>query len=326
MDPRRSLSTAAVCMLAIASVITATAPTGALATGSLGDRACVEPETASHAKIRRGYPAVYDPNHLTSAQAAQIEAQTAQTLRGMGYPKGHPKGMAVQALITVPVAVHVIRRGTGRLNGDIPDSMIQNQIAVFNQSFGAATGGAETNFRFTLQSVSRTTNSSWYTVTPGSAAESQMKNALRVGGADVLNLYTANIGQNLLGWATFPSSYAARPKMDGVVVLAESLPGGTAVPYHLGDTATHEVGHWLGLYHTFQGGCSTTGGDFVLDTPAENSPAFGCPAGRDTCSAADLDPIRNFMDYTDDGCMFQFTLGQATRMLTSWTAYRAPAV
>ncbi|GIH06490.1 zinc metalloprotease [Rhizocola hellebori] len=314
MDLRRSLSTVAVSALAIASVVTGTAPAGAQAQRT---QSCVD--HAAPAKVRAGYPTAHDPNHLSPAQVAQIEQQTAQLLRQLG----HPNGMSAQLLITVPVAVHVIRRGAGRANGDIPDSMIQNQISVLNQSFGTGTGGAETGFRFALQSISRTTNASWYTATPGSAAESQMKNALRVGGAGVLNLYTANIGQGLLGWATFPSSYAASPKMDGVVVLTESLPGGTAVPYHLGDTATHETGHWLGLYHTFQGGCSTVAGDYVADTPAESSPAFGCPLGRDTCSAPGQDPIRNFMDYTDDACMYAFTLGQSTRMLTSWTAYRA---
>jgi hypothetical protein len=220
---------------------------------------------------------------------------------------------------TINVYFHVIRRGTGISNGDIPDSQITNQMNVLNSSF------AGTGWQFTRVSTDRTTNSSWYTAGPGSSAEAAMKNALRIGTADDLNIYTSNPGGGLLGWATFPSSYASRPKDDGVVVLFSSLPGGTAAPYNLGDTATHEVGHWMGLYHTFQGGCARNsgGGDAVADTPAEKSPAFGCPTGRNSCpNIAGNDPIENFMDYTDDACMFRFSSGQDTRMDSLFTTYR----
>src|SRR5690606_18093412 len=107
-------------------------------------------------------------------------------------------------------------------------------------------------FSFVLKDVSRTTNPEWFTAGHGSAAEAEMKHSLHQGDAADLNFYTTNPGQNLLGWATFPWNQETSPKMDGVVVKFDSLPGGAAAPYNEGDTATHEVGHWMGLYHTFQ--------------------------------------------------------------------------
>ncbi|HEU4409765.1 MAG TPA: zinc metalloprotease [Polyangiaceae bacterium] len=247
-----------------------------------------------------------------------VEARLAPLLAAGVRPQAAD---GVEAIFTIPTFVHIIRDGNGA--GDVSDAAVQGQINVLNAAFAGQTGGlaTNTNFRFSLAGVTRTNNSAWYTVTPGSTAERDMKAALRVGGPETLNVYLANVGQGLLGWATFPSSYASNPSDDGVVVLTASIPGGSAAPYNLGDTGTHEVGHWLGLFHTFQGGC-TKKNDSVSDTPAEREPAFGCPVGLNTCSGAGLDPIRNFMDYTDDACMFEFTPGQSARMDAQWAAFR----
>ncbi|MCA9677810.1 MAG: zinc metalloprotease [Kofleriaceae bacterium] len=251
---------------------------------------------------------------LTDAQKVAVEDEVQAHLADL---KNHHTSAVTGG--TINVYWHVITNTSGQ--GAVSQSMMNAQIGVLNDAYGPY------GWSFQLAGVDTTANNSWYTVTPGSSAETQMKNALRQGSADDLNLYTANIGQGLLGWATFPSSYRTKPKDDGVVILTGSLPGGGAAPYDEGDTATHEVGHWMGLYHTFQGGCKTgtKGGDYVADTAAEKSAAFGCPIGRNTCSGSRYpgnDPIYNFMDYTDDSCMFEFTSGQDDRMDAQFTTYR----
>ena len=260
-------------------------------------------------KIERFCP-VQPTDEEMAAMESDFESRKAE-LRAVG--EAEVTGGAI------PVYVHVIRNNSG--GGDVTDSEISRQINVLNAAYSSW------GFAFSVAAIDRTNNSTWYTNCYGSS-ESAMKNALHRGTAKDLNLYTCSPGGGILGYATFPSNYSSRPKLDGVVVLNESLPGGSASPYNLGDTATHEVGHWLGLYHTFQGGCArnaTSGGDLVSDTPAEKSAAFGCPAGRDTCTGSrfpGLDPIKNFMDYTDDSCMNQFSAGQDLRMDQQYTAYR----
>ena len=215
----------------------------------------------------------------------------------------------------IPTYVHIITNSAGA--GGATSQQVANQMKVLNDAFN------QWGHSFTLVSTDTTANNSWYTCSGGSC-ETAMKTALHKGGKNDLNIYLNNMGGGLLGWATFPWQYASAPTMDGVVVLTASLPGGNAAPYNLGDTATHEVGHWMGLYHTFQGGCNGQG-DGVSDTPAERSPAYGCPVGRDSCTgrkAPGLDPIENFMDYSDDACMDRFTAGQDSRMDAMITAYR----
>lgn len=232
--------------------------------------------------------------------------------------------------VTIGVYFHVINKGKGIANGDVPTKWLHDQIDVLNAAYAgadptAAPTSANTPFRFSLIGVDRTTNAAWFNSGIDSAEEREMKTALHVGGANTLNFYVNNAGGVYLGWATFPFWYADDPTQDGVVVLYSSLPGGDCCEprvYNQGDTGTHEVGHWLGLFHTFQGGCAAVYNDFVADTPAERSPAFGCPAGRDTCPGAGVDPIENFMDYTEDFCMYQFTSGQSARMEALSAQYR----
>src|SRR6185436_13560640 len=146
-------------------------------------------------------------------------------------------------------------------NGLVDDARIESQRQVLEDAYSGW------GWHFVTAGVDRTTNAGWYANCDTTSVESAMKSALRVGSADDLNIYTCSGGANdLLGWATFPSSYASNPSMDGVVIADDAFYGGglriagTAEPdgeytYDLGDTGTHEVGHWMGLYHTFQGGC-----------------------------------------------------------------------
>jgi hypothetical protein len=303
---------------AAATTSAAGAPASSAGAPSAAVAACLPGATGSSgARVAEGAsakePALYAPNEANA------------------YGVIKPSPMMPMGSVTIPTVFHVISDETPTLAERTRlEGMIGAQIDVLNDAYAGRTSvtSADSPFRFALEKTTWTVNPAWYTVVPGKN-ERDMKKALYEGDSETLNVYVANIGGGLLGWAYFPKGYnTGRDYIDGVVMLDESMPGGvnpdTGLPwkYGLGDTLVHEVGHWMMLEHTFKSGCSASN-DFVADTPREAGPQFNCPEGADTCPAPGLDPIHNFMDYTQDSCMDEFTPGQVKRMNDAWIAFRA---
>jgi hypothetical protein len=280
------------------------------AAGASGDE-CIDPvDSGSAARGVGGH----QPDHrdVSRAEQRRIEKRTAARLEETGTTA------ATASIGQIPVYVHVM---IGRGNvGDVSNTRIGQQITVLNQTYSGndanSSAGGDTGARFSLAGITRHYNDAWH----HDRKSTTYRAATRQGGANALNMWLVDF--KYLGIATFPWDYASKPSIDGIRVNYRSLPGGNIANYNLGETATHEAGHWLGLYHTFQGGC-TTPGDHVADTPAQASPSTGCPTGRDSCAGGGVDPIHNYMDYSYDSCYNQFTLGQSTRMDQMWAAYRA---
>jgi hypothetical protein len=235
-------------------------------------------------------------------------------------PGKHDRVGPSATVTTINVAFHVISKevikdGVRSKVGDVSTSKLDAQISVMNAAFAPA------GLRFKKLSVTRVTNNTWFAMTMGSSAETAAKSALAKDPARTLNIYVCGIPNGHLGWAYYPWSFSASSSMHGLVVLYTTLPGGSLSGYNKGDTAVHEIGHYFGLYHTFEKGCASTG-DQVVDTPAEATPAYSCGTRRDTCPAPGLDPIRNYMDYGTDTCMIEFTPGQNARMGWALATYK----
>lgn len=230
----------------------------------------------------------------------------------------------------IPVVVHVIMSTSG--TGSLTDSRIQSQIDVLNEDFLAIPGtngapGTDVQIEFYLATedpsgspttgITRSTNNTWFN-DGGSYYNSLAWDTNRY-----LNIYT-NSASGALGYVPdLPQGGIAGSNSDRVVVLYSSFGRNAPLtPFHLGRTTTHEVGHYLGLYHTFNGGCSNsyTSGDRIMDTNPESSPTYGCPGSRSSCGSQA--PIDNYMDYSDDACMEKFTPEQANRMRCSLVHYR----
>ncbi|MFL6155739.1 MAG: zinc metalloprotease [Marmoricola sp.] len=286
--------------------------------------------------------------HDTATASAAVKAQVDQKIsavlnarrvaaRSVSGRTGAATGLPSQ--ITVPVVLHVIH-GTHRGDRNISRTAARNLMTILRGGYNGAQDPTmvPTGVSFVFSRLTVNRNDSWYHARPMSRSDKQMKRSLHRGGPRTLNVYLNNVQTPdgaLLGYSRFPWQYAGTPLLDGITINVRSLPGGGARGYNLGDTIVHESGHWIGLFHTFEGGCAGNG-DAVNDTPAEAEPSFECEKTRDTCptplppgwTAGDplpapvADPVTNFMDYSYDSCMNHFTPGQRERMIASWVSYR----
>ena len=302
-----TVSAATLAMGAVTATAATTVGTTGWSTASAVEQECHDEAAGAGARGGREL----DHRDISAKEQRTIEARTDRILDRRGFAEGKPKRVSA----TIPVYVHVMAGSSGE--GDVSDAQIADQIAVLNETYSGAESGdaANTGFSFSLAGTDRFYNDTWH----GDGASTTYRSQTRQGGANALNIWLVDF--SYLGIATFPWDYGSQPSIDGIRVQYSSLPGGDATNFDLGKTATHEAGHWLGLYHTFQGGCTSTN-DEVSDTPAQGGPSSGCPVGADTCSLPGLDPIRNYMDYSYDSCYDQFTPGQSTRMSQMWAAYR----
>lgn len=224
--------------------------------------------------------------------------------------------------ITIEVAfIHVVN-GT---QGHITPAQRKKQIEVLNKAYSPSS----ISFKYDEAKVKVIDNANFFTMGNRSANERKCKSQNQtLNPTEGLNFYTAGLSGGLLGWATFPYEMEGDPDMDGVVILHSALPDGSGVPYNLGATAVHEVGHWLGLYHTFQDGCAGAG-DEVDDTPSHAGPNFGKPADSgqpwNLCPGQTgvKCPIHNYMNYVDDDWMNEFTPGQLARVWAQIGMFRS---
>ena len=249
-------------------------------------------------------------------------------------------------IIYIPVVVHIIHNGDAYgVSENITDEQVASQITVMTQDFRRMMGtpgyntnplGADIQIEFVLAKVDPNGNpTNGITRTnmcedfwEMDAIDSTVKPATIWDPTQYMNMWSVNFGgadSDILGYAQFPSNGTATANTDGVVAgysyfgSSALYPAGNfSAPYDRGRTMTHEVGHFLGLYHTFQGGCAgenNTAGDFCADTPAVSSPNYGCTP-RNSCPTGATDMIANYMDYTDDTCMNIFTIEQKARVVS----------
>jgi hypothetical protein len=222
--------------------------------------------------------------------------------------------------VIIPVWYHVVHNGnTGRLTA----AQVQAQFAQTNKDFAgledrSIPGWVAMDITFRLAGTTYTDNPTWFADL--SQYEQQIKQLVHRDNRYNFNQYFGGLRGGLLGFCNYPNSFPETSFRHGCVNLWTSIPGGSSNNYNQGKTTTHETGHGIGLMHTFQGGCN--GGDQVEDTCNQASATSGCPAFRDSCGRGCPDPINNYMDYSFDRCMTQFTPGQNRRANTQLFTFR----
>jgi hypothetical protein len=322
MGGRRRGSLPGALAVATAVVLSVTLlPATAVAAPVVSDRARAAACDDSAVSARTSGRAADGPTY-TARQLRRIDRRLTEALDGRRLSTAR-----TGLVLRIPVHVHVIRNRTVR---GPSIARIRGQLAVLNDAFagGQSVDNTSTRFSFRLASYQRVRNNAWHRAALGSREDFAMRRKLHKGGPEALNLYVlrprAPMGQGIiLGWSSAVWDARRRTALDGITLHQESLPGGSLRSYDEGDSLVHEAGHWLGLLHTFEGGCSEPN-DLVEDTPAHPNPTHTCDAGQDTCDLPGEDPVRNFMNYADDGCMDMFTPGQVSRMTDNWLAYRTP--
>lgn len=235
---------------------------------------------------------------------------------------------AAGGLIEIPTVFHIVSTAANAKN--VLPTMPQAQVDALNRVYNSV------GFSFKLVDTTWTTNDAW-AVGAGNAM-SEMKRALRRGTYSTLNIYFhSDLDGSVLGRCSMPSQIGdprsavpVDPSVyadDGCSVNAGTMPGGSVFGYDQGMTAVHETGHWLGLFHTFEGYTCEGDGDFIADTPPQSESTDGCPAGppfKDSCPGLPgVDAIHNIMDYSTDACYTGFSPLQVERMLNMWGVYRA---
>ena len=247
---------------------------------------------------------------------AEIEAYTQQVI-------AHPEQFRlVNGIVEIPVVFNVLYRTAAQ---NVSLAQLQSQIDVLNEDFAATNAdhnqtstyntvkAGDIGVRFVLDQVKRrsTTKTSWST---NNAMKKSAQGIAPTSPTTKLNIWVCNMGGGILGYAQFPGGASAT---DGVVLddNATGRTGTAAAPFNKGRTATHEVGHWMNLRHIW--GDATCGNDQVGDTPLHNTANYGCPASghKSTCTGTPVEMTMNYMDYSDDACMYMFSVGQRSRML-----------